>query len=585
MSRDTLRHALVAVLCMGLVASSASAHNLGFTALAVPVDSILVDGSLDDWPDSAPVYRLEAVYKGSGTYDRDDPTPEDLTALFRVAWSPAANRVFVAVTVRDDRRMLGEGFSGTDAMELYVDGSHGTRNPQQYLMFPGDARYSTLDAPGNPVLSDGDIDAVGGRGAYTEVGDTVVYEWSVQAFAALPGEALRLEPNMHLGFDMAVTDKDAEDRGATWLSWSPTGGKVTNPGRMGNLVLLSSASQLEQMARVRGRVTMPGGEEGWRGMTVRLHDGEGEAQSATISGPGGAYELLAPPGQITLEVVDAEPPTLQELELEPGSTTEAMLSVLERRGSRLPTWPFVFTLTVFTVAAALALLPLRRRLALLGGALVTPVETFRLLARDPEWTAPCALALLSAALTSMASVNQYPGQLWGALLGMPGALATILLVVIPLLMFVAFVVLFFATWLAWAFCLWSAAHLSGGRGRFFDMVSATGYAGVPALLGLCVASLSVTFGWGGDDASLSHLTGLALWFRPDSPLGHVLARVELFSLWSWGLGAVAVAQVMETPSRRALGVTAACWVLVLALIYGFHVALQAISTGLVGGAA
>jgi len=582
---DVLRHVLAALLCTGLVASPAPAHNLGFTALAVPVDSIAVDGSLDDWPDGAPAYRLEAVLKGFASYDGTDPAPEDLTAQFRVAWSPRRHRLYVAVTVRDDRRMLGSGSSSTDAMELYLDGSHGTRDPQQYLMFPGDATYSVFAASDNAVLNDGDIDAAGGRGAFAVTGDTIVYEWSLQAFASFPGPALQLEPGMRLGFDVVAADKDDETKGATWLSWSPGGGKVSNPGRMGDLVLLSSAGELERMARVRGRVVLPGGDEGWRGMVVQLQDAEGKARSAAVSGLGGAYELLGPPGQVTLEVVDAEPPTLLELELEPGSTTEAMLSVLQRRGSRLPTWPFVFTLAVFAVATLVALLPLRRRLGLLGGALVTPVATFRHLARDPEWTAPCGLVLLSAALASMASVNQYPGQLWGALLGIPGALATILLAVIPLLMFVAFVVLFFATWIAWAFCLWGVAHLVGARGRFFDLVSATGYAGVPALLGLCVACLSVTFGWGGDDASLSHLTGLALWFRPDSPLGHALARVELFSLWTWGLGAVAVAQVMETPPRRAIRVTAVCWALVFALIYGFHLALQAISAGLAGDAA
>ena len=568
-----------------LITAPAFAHNLGFTALAVPIDSIVVDGALDDWPASVPSYPLGAVLKGYPSYDGRDPSPDDLTAQFRVAWSPSSHRLYVAVTVRDGQRNLGKGSSNTDAMELYVDGSHGTRSPQQYLMFPGDASYSPFGTSGNPVLNDGDIDAVGGRGAYTDIGDTIVYEWSVQAFAAFPGKPLRLEPDMHLGFDLAVVDKDEEAVGATWLSWSPSGGKVANAGRMGNAVLLSSAAQLEQLARVRGRVEFPDADEGWRGLVVQLRDAEGEARSATVSGPGGAYELLGPAGNVTLEVLEAEPPSLLELTLASGTTTEAVLSVRQRGGTRLPTWPFAFTLGVFALATILALLPLWRRLDRLGGVLVTPAATFRDLARRPEWTAPCALALLSAALASMASVNQYPGTLWGALLGMPGALATALLVVVPLLMFVAYVVLFFATWLAWAFCLWGAAHLSGGRGRFFDMVSAAGYAGVPALLGLCVACLSVTFGWGGDDPCVSHLTGLAMWLGPDSPPGRALARVELFSLWSWGLGAMAAVQVMEIPPRRAIRVTAICWALALALIYGFHVALQAMSAGLSGGMA
>ena len=233
----------MAALVAGL-ATAATAHNAGFTAFAVPIDDIEVDGSLRDWPDAVPTYRVESVLKGFPSYDGDDPTPTDLTARFRVGWSPDAQRLFVGVEVRDDRVLLGNNPSGTDALELYIDGSHGRQDPQQYLMFPGDATYAIFGTSRNPTLNRGDIDHAGAMGAWATHGDTIVYEWSLQLFQAYPEGRIRLEAGQRVGLDVVAVDKDESGRGATWLSWSPGPGKVTNSRRLGNVVLLWSTEAL-----------------------------------------------------------------------------------------------------------------------------------------------------------------------------------------------------------------------------------------------------------------------------------------------------------------------------------------------------
>ena len=48
-------------------------------------------------------------------------------------------------------------------------------------------------------------------------------------------------------FDLVAVDADASGVGATWLSWSPGGGKVTNGNRLGDLELLPYAQTLERM--------------------------------------------------------------------------------------------------------------------------------------------------------------------------------------------------------------------------------------------------------------------------------------------------------------------------------------------------
>lgn len=560
------------------------AHNLGFTALAVPVDSLVIDGAAGDWPASAPRYPLESVLKGYPTYDSQDPTAEDLTAWFRAAWSPRRHRLFVLLEVVDDQRALGSGAASTDAMELYVDGSHGEHDPQQYLMFPGSASFSPFDSSDNPTLNRGDIDTAGGVGAWTESGDTIRYEWSVQSFENLPGKPSELTAGRRIGFDLVAVDKDQSGRGATWLSWSPTGGKVANASRLGDVTLIGADVTVEQMARVQGRVVMPGVETGWRGMTVRLFDADDKNWASATSGIDGRFELLGTGGAAYLVVPDAEPEARIDLVLQAGETTQALIPVLQRRGNRLPAWPFVVTLGLFTLVSFGSMWPLRRQLSLLGGVVRAPDATMAHLAAHPEWVGGSALALLSAALASVALLNILPGQLWGALLGLPGVLSTILLMTVPTLMFLALVVLQFASWMAWSVLLWFAGRLAGGKGRLFHVVSATGYAGVPVLLGLVIGTVAAAFGIGigHESVTMSPFTGFSLLGLADGALNDALWRVELFQLWTWALGALVLRHVMGLPAMRAVVVTAACWVTTFLLIFSFELGLRSISASLAG---
>lgn len=567
-----------ALLLVVALTMPATAHKGSFTALAAPIDSITVDGVLDDWPTGLPVYRLESVLKGYPGYDGEDPEPEDLTARFRVAWNEDAQRLYVGIEVRDDRVEMGSTPSGTDAIELYLDGSHGRQDPQQYLMFPGDgATYQIFGTSANPTLNRGDIDLAQGRGAWSTRGDTTVYEWALRPFASYPDTVLPLAARVRFGFDLVAVDKDEAGRGATWMSWSPQGGKVANANRLGDVYLLSSMAMLDNMARVHGRVVHTGTNEGWRGMQVDVRDVEGAGWGSAVTGPGGVFDLWSPAGTVTLEVPESGDALSRTLTA--GDSTHVLISVLHRAGSGLPVWPFAVTLGLFGVVCLGAVWPMRTRLDLIGGALVAPRSTFEHLTRHPEWTAPAALALLSAALGSAAAVNQYPGQLWGALVGLPGALSTILLVAVPVMMFLAFVVLQIAMWMGWALILWLGAKLAGGRGRYFDMVSVTGYAGVATVLGLCVASLTVAF----DPASLGQPTGLGVLQLATGPLGEVLKRVEVFTLWSWVLAGIGVGCLTGLPRSRAAAVTAAGWVVTLALVYGFHATMRSVAEGLSGG--
>lgn len=576
--------AIVALLALSAFLPHAAAANSGFVAYAAPVEGIQVDGSLVDWPAELPSQQLEAVYKAFGAYDTEDPQATDLAASFRAAWCREAQRVYVAVVVIDDRLTLGSGVTDTDVCEVYfdADGSDGPDEPQQYLMFPGDGSYNIFGTSRNPTLTDGDVDASGVEGSWSVAGDTLTYEWSLRPYAHTPSQPLTLKPWTRIGFDAVAVDKDEEERGSTWLSWSPGGGKVGSPSRIGEIVLVHSPEAVARMARIRGRVVQPGSGEGWRGVVVRA-EREDEALASAVSGPNGVFGLTVPAGPVKLRAMDVEPPAELALTTHVGATVEVELAVASRSGASLPTWPFMLTLGLFTLAAGVSILAMGRHAELLGGVVVRPATTFAQLARDPEWAAPCGLALAVAALAAIAQVNLLPGQLWGALMGMPGALATALMVSVPIFLFISYLAAAFGSWLAWAACLWGLARLGGMRSRYFHLVSVVGYAGVPWLLGACVAALATAWGWQDAGPWLSRLTGLALWIDGGGPVGQMLARVELFSLWTWVLGTMGATHALQTTWRRAAALNGACWGLYLGGVYVFFAVSRHISAGLAGG--
>jgi len=67
----------VSALC--LLSGQTNAHN-GKVAAAVPIDGIVVDGLLDDWPSTAERYEIARA-----EFEEPHDGPADFTGTFRVA--------------------------------------------------------------------------------------------------------------------------------------------------------------------------------------------------------------------------------------------------------------------------------------------------------------------------------------------------------------------------------------------------------------------------------------------------------------------------------------------------------------------
>lgn len=242
-------------------------------ANAPVLDGISIDGKLNDWPLAIARHAFfKILADGSQSWSGNDfSTSPDLSCVFMVGYSPAKQELYVAVVVRDDTLIVGNGSDrDTDAIELYVDGLRNRRvypregvidrhwfenaelqalPVQQYCAIPGEGRVYGASKLTNPLLIAGDLEKTKTRMAFTRAGDIITYEWAIQVFDRYPDQPTKLERGKRIGFDLAVVDKDVpltgsiEDEPATdrraWIYWGPVwrGKKVFDSGSLGEIVL------------------------------------------------------------------------------------------------------------------------------------------------------------------------------------------------------------------------------------------------------------------------------------------------------------------------------------------------------------
>ncbi|MDP6496169.1 MAG: penicillin-binding protein, partial [Dehalococcoidia bacterium] len=110
-----VRITVVGLLLVGLV-RPVSAHN-GAVAIAVPVEGIVVDGDLSDWPAAMRRYSIELVEEG------DVPTDgADYQGDFRIGFNEQENALYIAVEVQDES-VVKEG-TARDGCRIFLDLPH-----------------------------------------------------------------------------------------------------------------------------------------------------------------------------------------------------------------------------------------------------------------------------------------------------------------------------------------------------------------------------------------------------------------------------------------------------------------------------
>ena len=284
-------------LVAGLLWAVNSEADNGEIAHALPLDGVVIDGDLGDWPAGLPRYR---VWMNG---DREAVEGNDsFAASFRAGYDAADSAVYVALEVVDDVHVVS-GDAGSDDWQrfdsaiAYVDFNHTlTGSGAALYLATGDHRSMLSDE------SSWDADAAAAswdtaEAAVVRRGTTTVYEWRFSS----PKE---IRPTSVLGIDFLVADHDApgEDRPATLFSWGPGFGKSQAGGRTGDLLLVDDESS---SGRISGRIELAEAGTDTSRLRVRARSTTNSALWVqTLADETGAFAIDLPPGRYELASVD-----------------------------------------------------------------------------------------------------------------------------------------------------------------------------------------------------------------------------------------------------------------------------------------
>jgi CubicO group peptidase (beta-lactamase class C family) len=232
------------LLLISFTTSLALAHN-GTSALAYPVKSIRIDGSLADWV---------AIKRYVITLEQSEVKPkstEDLSAFFMIGYSLSEKALYVAIEVTDSDYVSDTtkqvSWNTQDAVQLYLDVRH---------LVEGSGVTSFLYSEAYKNSDSNKWDAATGLGGWDKVeiktkrdGNKRVYEWKLNL-----GDAI--QPGRSIGFDMLVFDKDADGFG--WNGWGPGEGKYQSSSALGDIIFMKENAKA---GTVSGQLQMSAGRE------------------------------------------------------------------------------------------------------------------------------------------------------------------------------------------------------------------------------------------------------------------------------------------------------------------------------------
>ena len=220
---------LLTLLTLIGVPHFAQAHN-GAVAIAYPVNGIVIDGDLQDWPEGMTRYAIGGHFVNHPLY-----SPQDYKAWFQIGYGAGENTLYIAVQVQDD--FLARQYQGfpnsQDGCEIFYEAAHNPGNVQstQYWLWgetAGNSRVGSISAVEVQVKW-------GGQG-YS-------YEWRVP----LATPSIGLEAGQVLGFDIALWDKDA-DESAAYMMWGDGFDKPDRSDFLGDLLLAGKDAALATLS-------------------------------------------------------------------------------------------------------------------------------------------------------------------------------------------------------------------------------------------------------------------------------------------------------------------------------------------------
>lgn len=269
----------------------------GEIARAAPLDGIVIDGDLADWPAELPRHPVRMNGEREVVEQSDS-----FAASFRAGYDAAENAVYIALEVVDDVHVVSDeagpdDWQRFDSVIAYVDFNHTlTGSGSALYLVTGDHRSMLSDESS----WDADVAAASwdtAEAAVARRGTTTVYEWRFTS----PKD---IQPNSVLGIDFLVADHDApgEDSFAALFSWGPGFGKSQAGGRTGDLLLVDAETS---SGRLTGRIELAGADTDAARLRVRASSAENPALWVqTLADESGEFAIDLPSGRYELASVD-----------------------------------------------------------------------------------------------------------------------------------------------------------------------------------------------------------------------------------------------------------------------------------------
>ena len=327
----------IGVVAMSLV--SVEAHN-GAVVVAAPTSGVVVDGDLSDWSQSAPGAPAEASnpwHTASPTsgfrsiahtpqrvqlveYGAPPVDAADFSATLQTAYDPERQILYVAIQTSDQSVWVDTTAKSTwnsqDGCDIYL-ALHDTNATmvRQYAIYGDElALGSGTNVEYAVVLTD----------------SSSSYEWGID-LVKIFGPELQSRSNVTLGFDISVSDYDA-DGSYSWFSWGPGIRKFQRSDRLGDLLLSRSAL----VGLAKGRMEWLGDGQPAAGRRLRLH-----AQSTpsfwvdALSDDTGQWQIQLPVGRYSTDELGIVSSTDTNIDVGDGFAAEHTFVVRETKGHPL----------------------------------------------------------------------------------------------------------------------------------------------------------------------------------------------------------------------------------------------------------
>jgi signal transduction histidine kinase len=230
---------IAATALLGLVVAPALAHN-GKLAVARPLQGIVVDGDLSDWPTDLRSYRLTNHLTSA------QPDSLDVSASARFAYDPARGLLLIAVDVTDQSIVVRQGapedlavlqWFEEDGVEFYVGTDHdGNGLSSQYAIRGDRTQIVDQTGAGTPDI------------AFTHSDRGHTYEFSLDLRAA--GLLDANSDGLIVPVDVVVVDSDAGDSGRWWLSWGAEAEKHSGATLVGDVLLVNADADADDILRL-----------------------------------------------------------------------------------------------------------------------------------------------------------------------------------------------------------------------------------------------------------------------------------------------------------------------------------------------